>query len=99
MSALRLGLTLTEYEDITPAELVLLLRIHRQREEDCRKEREADLYALACMTGQAVWGKLERFDTLFGRDADHAQEMTAEEMLDQVRAINAALGGTNSFDS
>ena len=99
MSALRLGLTLTEYEDITPAELVLLLRIHRQREEDRRKEREADLHALACMTGQAVWGKLERFDTLFGRDADHAQEMTAEEMLDQVRAINAALGGTNSFDS
>lgn len=99
MSALRLGLTLTEYEDITPAELVLLLRIHRQREEDRRKEREADLYALACMTGQAVWGKLECFDTLFGRDADHAQEMTAEEMLDQVRAINAALGGTNSFDS
>lgn len=99
MSALRLGLTLTEYEDITPAELVLLLRIHRQREEDRRKEREADLYALACMTGQAVWGELERFDTLFGRDADHAQEMTAEEMLDQVRAINAALGGTNSFDS
>lgn len=99
MSALRLGLTLTEYEDITPAELVLLLRIHRQREEDRRKEREADLYDLACMTGLAVWGKLERFDTLFGRDADHAQEMTAEEMLDQVRAINAALGGTNSFDS
>ena len=99
MSALRLGLTLTEYEDITPAELVLLLRIHRQREEDRRKEHEADLYALACMTGLAVWGKLERFDTLFGRDADHAQEMTAEEMLDQVRAINAALGGTNSFDS
>lgn len=99
MSALRLGLTLAEYEDITPAELVLLLRIHRQREEDRRKEREADLYALACMTGQAVWGKLERFDALFGRDADHAQEMTAEEMLDQVRAINAALGGTNSFDS
>lgn len=96
---MRLGLTLTEYEDITPAELVLLLRIHRQREEDRRKEREADLYALACMTGLAVWGKLERFDTLFGRDADHAQEMTAEEMLDQVRAINAALGGTNSFDS
>lgn len=99
MSALRLGLTLTEYEDITPAELVLLLRIHRQREDDRRKEREADLYALACMTGLAVWGKLERFDTMFGRDADHAQEMTAEEMLDQVRAINAALGGTNSFDS
>lgn len=99
MSALRLGLTLTEYEDITPAELVLLLRIHRKQKEDRRKEREADLYALACMTGQAVWGKLERFDTLFGRDADHAQEMTAEEMLDQVRAINAALGGTNSFDS
>ena len=77
----------------------MLLRIHRQREEDRRKEREADLYVLACMTGQAVWGKLERFDTLFGRDADHAKEMTAEEMLDQVRAINAALGGTNSFDS
>lgn len=99
MSALRLGLTLTEYEDITPAELVLLLRIHRQREENRRKEREADLYALACMTGQAVWGKLERFDVLFGRDTDHDREMTAEEMLDQVRAINAALGGTNSFDS
>lgn len=96
---MRLGLTLAEYEDMTPAELVLLLRIHRQREEDRRKEREADLYALACMTGQAVWGKLERFDTLFGRDTGHAQEMTAEEMLDQVRAINAALGGTNSFDS
>ena len=99
MSALRLGLTLAEYEDMTPAELVLLLRVHRQREENRRKEREADLYALACMTGQAVWGKLERFDTLFGRDTDHAREMTAEEMLDQVRAINAALGGTNSFDS
>lgn len=96
---MRLGLTLAEYEDMTPAELVLLLRIHRQREEDRRKEREADLYALACMTGQAIWGKLERFDTLFGRDTDHDQEMTAEEMLDQVRAINAALGGTNSFDS
>ena len=96
---MRLGLTLAEYEDITPAELVLLLRIHRQREEDRRKEREADLYALACMTGQAVWGKLERYDVLFGRDTDHDQEMTAEEMLDQVRAINAALGGTNSFDS
>lgn len=96
---MRLGLTLAEYEDMTPAELVLLLRIHRQREEDRRKEHEADLYALACMTGQAVWGKLERFDTLFGRDTDHDQEMTAEEMLDQVRAINAALGGTNSFDS
>ena len=44
---MRLGLTLAEYEDITPAELVLLLRVHRQREDDRRKEREADLYALA----------------------------------------------------
>lgn len=83
---------------MTPAELVLLLRIYRQREENRRREREADLYALACMTGQAVWGKLERYEVLFGRDKKHDREMTAEEMLDQVRALNAALGGTNSFD-
>nr|DAO42506.1 MAG TPA: hypothetical protein [Caudoviricetes sp.] len=83
---------------MTPAELVLLLRIYRQREENRRKEREADLYALACMTGQAVWGKLERYEVLFDRDRKHGREMTAEEMLDQVRALNAALGGTNSFD-
>ena len=60
MSALRLGMTLAEYEDMTPAELVLLLRIHRQREEDRRKEREADLYALAypelsAAAGGALW--------------------------------------------
>ena len=82
---------------MTPAELILAVRAHQRREKTRRQERDADLYLLAAMVGQAVWGKLERFEAIFERGKPD-QGMTDEEMLDMVRALNAAMGGKNTFD-
>lgn len=75
---------------MTPAELVCAANAVQYRQDIRRKAREADLYLLAAMVGQAVWGKLPNYEEIFG---ENAQEMTDEEMFAQVRAINAALGG------
>lgn len=93
-----MGLGLAEYEAMTPAEFVLVVRARRWQTEQRRKERETELYLLAGMTGAAVWGKLETFDAIFGREAADEDTMTDEQMLAQVRALNAAFGGANSFD-
>jgi len=82
---------------MTPAELILAVRVHKRREKARRQERDMDLYLLAAMIGQAVWGKLERFEAIFERGKP-GQEMTDGEMLDMVRALNAAMGGKNTFD-
>ena len=66
-------------------------RARKRREKARRQERDADLYLLAAMIGQAVWGKLERFEAIFERGKP-GQEMTDGEMLDMVRALNAAMG-------
>lgn len=88
---------MAEYEGMTPAELILAVRAHKRREKAKRQERDADLYLLAAMIGQAVWGKLERFEAIFER-GEPGQGMTDGEMLDMVRALNAAMGGKNTFD-
>lgn len=75
----------------------MAVRAHQRREKAKRQERDADLYLLAAMVGQAVWGKLERFEAIFERENQN-QGMTDEEMLDMVRALNAAMGGKNTFD-
>ena len=82
---------------MTPAELILAVRAHKRQEKARRQERDADMYLLAAMIGQAVWGKLEQFEAIFERSKP-GQEMTDGEMLDMVRALNAAMGGKNTFD-
>lgn len=82
---------------MTPAELILAVRARKRREKARRQERDADMYLLAAMIGQAVWGKLERFEAIFERGKP-GQEMTDGEMLDMVRALNAAMGGKDTFD-
>ena len=91
-------MSLTEYEAMTPAELAAAARAYSARETARRRERQNELYLLACMTGCAVWGKLGSYDELFGRQEKASTDMTDEQMLAQVRALNAVFGGGNSYD-
>lgn len=94
-----MGYSLTEYEAMTPAELAGAARVYAGREKARRREREDALYLLACMTGCAVWGRLGSYEELFGKRKKENAGMTDEQMLAQVRALNAVFGGGNSYDS
>lgn len=88
-AALRIGLSLAEYNEITPYELNLHIQFYNERMSLDNKERLTAAY----MT--AYWGRVKRMPDLkkiLGEDQQKNQ--SAEQMLAVVRKLNAAFGGT-----
>lgn len=92
--ALRIGLSITEYNDITPYELILYIQAYNERMSLDHKERITAAYLTA------YWGRVKKMPELkkiLGEDKPNNQ--TPEQMLAVVRQLNAAFGGTEKKES
>lgn len=78
---------------MTPKELWIWSRAYRDRIRGEARARRVDIYNLASLIRSMVWAKHPpKFDRVFPEDT-RPKEMTAEQMKEQVLALNAAFGG------
>jgi hypothetical protein len=88
-AAFRIGLSLKEYNYITPHELNLHIQAYNERLRHESKEQLTQAYLTA------YWGRVKRMPDLkkiLGGEEPKTQ--TAEQMLREVRKLNALFGGT-----
>lgn len=87
-AAFRIGLSLAEYNEITPYELNLYIQSYNERMSLEHKERLSAAYLTA------YWGRVKKMPDLkkiLGEDKP--KDQSAEQMLAVVRQLNAAFGG------
>ena len=78
---------------MTPRELWIYARAYRDRIRSEARAKRSEIYALASLVRSMVWAKHPpRFERVFPEDV-RRKEMTAEQMKQQVLALNAAFGG------
>lgn len=88
-AAFRIGLSLHDYNYITPHELNLHIQAYNERLRHDSKEQLTQAYLTA------YWGRVKRMPDLkkiLGNEKPKNQ--TAEQMLHVVRKLNAMFGGT-----
>lgn len=94
MLAARIGLTRSEWGDMTPRELSIWAKAYAAREKAERRKTETRIYNLAALTRGMIWGKHPpRFETVFPEKGPNKKAMNDEEMFAQVQALNALFGG------
>ncbi|WMT42851.1 hypothetical protein RE628_11505 [Paenibacillus sp. D2_2] len=87
--ALRVELSISEYNEITPHELNLHIQAYNERMTYENKERLTAAYLTA---GLARAKKMPDLKKILGEDKPDMQ--TDEKMLQVVKQLNAAMGGT-----
>ena len=96
MSAARLGISVRDFEGMTPWELSLYAEAYRDSLEDDMKISQSKIYALAALVRTMMNSKYPpRFESVFPEDVHH-KEMTDEAMFAQVQALNRLFGGTEA---
>lgn len=90
----RLGVSVFEWENMTPAEFNAFAKGHVQEQQEKEELTKANLYALAVMVRAAVHEKrMPAYDKFFGGHEARKKIMTDEEMFAAVFALNKAMGG------
>lgn len=94
-AALDIGLKPDEWRKMTPAELAMMQRAELRRREREQEERNAQAYILAGLVRRFTWDKVPpTYNEIFHPEKERLDgEMTDEELFEQVRALNAMLGG------
>lgn len=91
-AAIRAGISISEYDEMTPYQLSLYIEEYNEKQKTEAKEKLILTYL------NAAWVRTKRMPNLkrLLNQIDHAQlkPMTAEQILERVKQINAALGGT-----
>lgn len=78
---------------MTPRELWIYSRAYRDRVRGEARVKHAEIYSLASLIRPMVWAKHPpKFERVFPQDRKQ-KEMTEEQMMQQVLALNAAFGG------
>ena len=91
--AVELGLSISEWEDMTPNLFRIWGEARRKAIENRQEAEQANMYALACMIRTAVWGKrMPEYERIFRKA--QTRQMTDEEMFERVQVLNRLLGGT-----
>lgn len=91
--AYRLGVSLRDWEYMTPRELLWLADEFRARSDDEAKISRSKLYTLAALVRAMIWAKRPpKYERVFPEDRKH-KEMTDDELYAQARALNALFGG------
>lgn len=87
--AIRVGISLREYDEITPHELNLYIE-----EYNLRKQEESEIRLVQAYLG-AYWQRVKKMPSLQSvlKDMKPRKTQTDEQMLAQIKAINAAMGG------
>jgi hypothetical protein len=90
-TAILIGLSVSEFDEMTPYELMIFLEAYTEKEE-------ADLQeAVTLVWLGEYYHRLKRLPALKGelkKFLKNEQEMTDEEMLDVVKTLNAQFGGS-----
>lgn len=87
---MRIGLSISEYNEITPHELNLHVQAYNERMEYEHKER----LTMAYLT--AGWSRAKRMpdlNKLLGFSHQANDHQTDEQLLKTIRQLNAAMGG------
>ncbi len=82
-----IGISISEFWDITPYELNLIAKGYQKREEKRSKESIYQAYLIS----RWVWQKKIDIEKML--NAKKKKVMTDEEMLEKVKALNAIFGG------
>ena len=89
-----MGLSLWEWEEMTPAQLTDYAKGYRAQQEAKQRRTNVDLYNLAALIASVTLSKHPKpFDEVFPEQAKSKKDMTDEQMYANVRALNALFGG------
>ena len=86
--ATSIGVSITEFWEITPFELSMAARGYSKRQEQWQKESIYQAYLIS----RWVWAKKIDIKKFLG-DQKPKRRMTDQEMLERVKQLNALLGG------
>lgn len=86
--ATSIGMSITEFWEITPFELSMAARGYSKRQEQRQKESMYQAYLIS----RWVWAKKIDIKKFLG-DQKPKRRMTDQEMLERVKQLNALLGG------
>ena len=91
--ASRLGLSVKEWEDMTPRIFRAWATGRGDAIEDANERTNSASYTLACLVRAAIFAKrMPEPERFFGRRDE--EPMTDEKMYENVRALNRMLGGS-----
>ena len=89
-----MGLTVREWEDMTPAQLADYAKGYRARQEAQQRRTNVDLYNLAALISSVTLSRHPKsFEDVFPDQKQPQKEMTDEQMYAQVKMLNALFGG------
>lgn len=86
--ATSVGVSITEFWELTPFELSMVAKGYARRQEQRQKENTYQAYLIS----RWVWAKKVDIKKYLG-ETKSKKRMTDEEMLAQAKALNAILGG------
>ena len=86
--ATSIGMSITEFWEITPFELSTVVKGYAKRQEQRQKESMYQAYLIS----RWVWAKKVDIKKYLGENKPK-RKMTDEEMLERVKQLNALLGG------
>lgn len=85
-----IGLSIEEYNEITPSELNLHIECHNER------DRRRNNFEMTAAYLTAAWSRSKRMPELKKvLQPEPKREQAPEDMLNIVKKLNAALGGTS----
>lgn len=90
-AAIRIGIKLHEYDEMTPHEL----NMHIEEFNQSRIASQEEKITLAYLG--AYWQRVKRMPSLkkvLGKESTEKRQQTAADMLEEIKKINAAMGGT-----
>ncbi len=88
--ATSIGVPISEFWEITPFELGLVVRGYAKRQEQRQKEDMCQAYLIS----RWVWAKKLDIRKYLGENQPRKRRMTDEEMLEKAKVLNALFGGT-----
>lgn len=88
--ATSIGVSITEFWEITPFELSMAARGYSKRQEQRQKESMYQAYLIS----RWVWAKKIDIKKYLGENQPKKHRMTDEEMLAKAKMLNALFGGT-----
>ncbi len=90
-----MGLSVEQFDGMTPRELDAYARAFRKRMEAEQERQQRELYLSAFLTSRFVWMKrVPPFERVFA--VKKRQSMTDGQMLKMAEALNLMFGGTDT---
>lgn len=96
-----MGMSISEFERIWPKEFFLYVQGYNERKEEEAKEKIVQAYLTAQWTHQFIFGKRKppSLDKILNQTTNTKKQMTVEDMLAEVKRLNAMFGGKIKYES